>query len=324
MSELDIILLVLPILIPVGVGWLIVRTKMLGSKDADVLSAVFLRVAAPALIIMHLAKRDIEELIEPQLILATLFLMLGLYLAVYLVHRALGRDMAASAFAAFVGSKFNAVVVGLPVLMAMVDHHAIVTMTINVVAGYFTILPLTLILSDIGKSGAASGAAVFKVLRHALFRALTHPLVAATILGLLLAGFRVDLPGWVDKTLLTLGSAAIPLALLAVGMSLSAHDMRENAGEIAWMSVVRVIISPALAIGVALLFGLEGVFAVALVVSFSLPTAKMVLPLAEEAGVYVKPAAGVIAVTTASVLVVWPLVIWVCHHLWPGVIGTGG
>ena len=85
---------------------------------------------------------------------------------------------------------------------------------------------------------------------------------------------------------------------------------------------MRVILSPALAFLVAKLFGLSPVFAVALVVSFSLPTAKMVLPLADENKTYVKQAAGIIALTTVSLVVVWPIVIWVCERLWPGVVGA--
>jgi predicted permease len=121
-----------------------------------------------------------------------------------------------------------------------------------------------------------------------------------------------------------LGEGAIPAALLAVGMSLNTLSFRENAAEIAWISSVRVILSPVLALFCAKLFGLPPVFAIALVVSFSLPTAKMVLPLADENGIYVQPAAGIIALTTVSLAIVWPLVLWVCEYLWPGVIGGNG
>jgi predicted permease len=325
MSELEVITLVLPVLLPVGVGWLIVRINLLKASNADVLATLFLHVCAPALIVMLLAGQDLASLIEPRLILATLFLMLGLYGGLFVAHAlVLRRGLGVSAFAAFAGTKFNAVVVGFPVLLATVGHHAIVSTTINIVIGYFTILPLTLILSDVSKSGGKSGAAVVEALLATLKKAVIHPLVVATILGLLLAGTGVHLPDWLDKTLLTLGSAAIPTALLAVGMSLNALSMRENAAEIAWMSAARVILSPALAIVVAKVFGLSSVFAIALVVSFSLPTAKMVLPLAEEHGTYVKQAAGIIAVTTASLVVLWPFVIWMCERLWPGVVGGHG
>jgi len=322
MSELEIIALVLPVLLPVGIGWLIVRINLLKASNADVLATLFLHVCAPALIIMLLAGQDLKSLIEPRFILATLFLMLGLYGALFVVHvLVLRREVGVSAFAAFAGTKFNAVVVGFPVLVATVGHHAIVPTTINIVIGYFTILPLTLILSYISKSGVKSGAAMVGILLTALKKAVIHPLVVATVLGLLLAGTGIHLPDWLDNTLLTMGNAAIPTALLGVGMSINAPLMRENAAEIAWMSAARVILSPAIAIVVAKAFGLSSVFAIALVVSFGLPTAKMVFPLAEEHETYVKEAAGIITVTTASLIVLWPFLILICERLWPGVAG---
>jgi len=323
MSELDIIALEIPILLTVAVGWLIVRIGLLRASSADVLNTLFIHVFGPALIVFLLAKQQLASLLDISFILATLFLMLGLYGGLFLVNAVLlKRTFAVSAFAAFAGTKFNTVVVGLPVLVANLGHHAIIPTIINLVAAYFTILPLTLILAAISSSGSARGTAVWGVALAAVKKAITHPFVVATILGLFLSGMGVVLPGWLDKTLLTLGSAAISSALLAVGMALSAPSIRENAAEIAGVSAVRMLLSPALAIIVAKMFGLSPVFAIALIVSFSLPTAKMVLPLAEEHRTYVKQAAGIITVTTASMVAVLPIVIWVCERLWPGFVGA--
>ena len=325
MSELQILSLMMPIFLPVAAGWLIVRINLLDASNADVLSTLFLYVFAPPLIIVYLAKEDLASLIEPRLIVATVFLMLGLYGGLFMVHFVLlRRGLHVSAFAAFAGTKFNAIVIGFPVLFATVRHHAIVTMTINVVIGYFTILPLTLILANISRSGGISGAAAGKMILSAVRKAITHPLVVTTILGLFLAGTAIHLPKWLDITLRTLGEAAIPTALLGVGMSLSALSIGTNVADIVWMSAARMILSPVLAIFVAKLFELSSVFAIALVVSFSLPTAKMVLPLAIEHKTYVKQSAGIIALTTASLVAVWPVVIWTCERLWPGIVGGLG
>ena len=107
-------------------------------------------------------------------------------------------------------------------------------------------------------------------------------------------------------------------------MSLSAVGLWAKAFEIGCMSAVRVMVSPALAIVVAIAFKLPPVFTIALVSSFSLPAAKMVLPLARKQGVYVEQTAGIITMTTLSLLVVWPVVIWICEQLWPGVVAAHG
>lgn len=324
MNETQVLALMLPVFLPIATGWLTTKAKLLDVSSAEVLSKLFLYVCAPSLIIVDLSRERLSSLIEPRLILATLLLMLVLYVGLFLIEfELLGRKSDVCAFAAFAGTKFNAIVIGFPILFATVRHHAIVTMTINVVIGYFTILPLTLILSSVSGMGCATGPTLRKVLWKSTQKAVTHPLVMTTIIGLILAGVGVHIPESLDATLLSLGEAAIPIALLAVGMSLSAVRIRTNVAEIIGISAVRMILSPTLAIIFARLFKLPPVFAVALVVSFSLPTAKMVLPLAIEHETYVPQSSGIIAMTTASLIIVWPVVILLCERLWPGVI-TGG
>lgn len=82
--------------------------------------------------------------------------------------------------------------------------------------------------------------------------------------------------------------------------------LRAKGFETSWMSAVRVILSQALAIVIAMAFHLQPVFAIALVISFSLPTAKMMLPPAEEQGLYVQQAVGIITATTVSLLLSGP------------------
>ena len=325
MNEFQLIGLVVPILIPIVVGWVIVRMGWMEASADQILIWLFLNVCTPSLIIVLLARQDLNTLFDLQFILATLVMLFLLYVGLLLVHtRLMKRRLEVAAMAAFAGTKFNTVIVGLPVLLAAIGHHAIVPTIINLIAGYFTILPATLVFAHMAKSTGGSQVPVAELFLQALKKAITHPLVVATIIGLLFAGTDQQLSPWLEKILLTFGDAAIPLALIAVGMSLSATDISTNAIEISWMSAVRMILSPALAIIIATGFDLQPVFAIALVISFSLPTAKMVLPLAREQNLYVEQTAGIITVTTVSLIFVWPIVIWVCNQLWPGVIAVHG
>jgi malonate transporter and related proteins len=322
MNEFQIIAMVISILAPVIVGWIIVRMGWIEASADHILTWLFLHVCTPPLIVLLLASQNLTELFDIRFILATLLMMFLLYVGLLFVHmRLLRRPLDIAAMAAFAGTKFNTVIVGFPVLLATIGHHAIVPIIINLIAGYFTILPLTLICTNAAKSNSGTPLSVVQLFVQALKKACTHPLVLATITGLLLAALELPIAPWLEGILQTFGDAAIPLALLAVGMSLNAIDLRNNFSEISWMSAVRVILSPILAIIVAIGFDLQPVFAIALVISFSLPTAKLVLPLAREQGVYAQRTAGIITTTTFSLVLVWPIIIWICEHLWPGIIG---
>ena len=129
--------------------------------------------------------------------------------------------------------------------------------------------------------------------------------------GLALAIIGLQLPGWLDKTLSTLGAAAVPTALVASGMAISLAEVRQHAGEVLW-------ISPALAIVLAMGLGMSPMLSIALVLSFGLGTAQMLVPLAENAGQYRTEAAAIVGATTVAMVVVLPVLIWICARLWPG------
>jgi malonate transporter and related proteins len=324
MSESQIFEMVLPVLAPVLVGWLAVRLKLLAVGDAKALTSAYLYIFLPALIVGHLAKQNLAALFDVRFILATVALMLGIYVFILLLHRfVLRRPLGDSALAAFACAKFNAVVVGLPLLLIAIGKQAIVAVLINLVIGYFTILPLTLLLLEIAKAGESDdGIKVAAVFGRAMRHTILDPLILATLLGIAIAASHLSLPGWLDQTLFTLGGAAIPVPLVAVGMTISGAVFSERIGEVLWVSAVRVIASPILAIVVARAFGLSPVYAVALVVSFSLPTAKMAFAIAESHGVYERAMAAIVTITTLSMLVMYPVFLWICERLWPGVVGN--
>ena len=323
MNELRLFEMIVPVLAPVLVGWLVVRFKLLAAGDAKALTSAYLYIFLPALIVGHLAKQNLAALFDVRFILATLALMLGVYGFILLLHRfVLRRPLGDSVMAAFACAKFNAVVVGLPLLLIAIGKQAIVAVIINLVIGYFTILPLTLFLLEVAKGDESESAVgLTTILGRALRHTILDPLILATLAGLAIAALKVTLPGWLDETLLTLGAAAIPVPLVAVGMAISGVSFHDNFGEVLWISVVRVVASPLLAILIARAFGLSPVYSIALVVSFSLPTAKMAFAIAESHGVYARAMAAIVTITTLSLVVIYPVFLWVCERLWPGVVG---
>jgi malonate transporter and related proteins len=325
MSEFEIFTMVLPVLVPVLIGWLAVRVKLLGSQDAKALTSAFLYIFLPALIVGHLATQNLRELFDVRFILATATLMSLIYAVTFCVNRfVLRRSIATSTLAAFACSKFNAMVVGLPLLLVAIGHRAIIAVIINLLIGYFTILPVTLFLLEIGKAQqAGQGTGYPAVIANALRHVALDPLVIATVAGLLIAALRVGLPRWLTDSLSIIGGAAIPVPLVAVGMTIGASTINESMREAVWVTLVRVVASPILAVGFARLFGLSPLYSIALVISFSLPTAKMAFALAEQHGIYEAQMAAIVTMTTVSLVVVFPIFIWVCEHLWPGVIQKG-
>jgi predicted permease len=100
-----------------------------------------------------------------------------------------------------------------------------------------------------------------------------HPLVLSSLAGFAwnFAGFV--LPGFADQTLSLLGQTALPAGLLTVGAAMRVERGQGPVAAHAWWLVVKLALVPAIAWGLARLFGVQGLERSILVLCAALPTA---------------------------------------------------
>ncbi len=315
MNTGDVIVVITPLIIPVIIGYVVVQLKMAKPADAHVLSTLFFYVAAPATIIVTLAQEDIEDLFEFKLvagIIATYIIVQG---GTYLVYRkVLGRDQAVAAFASFAGAGFNALAIGLPVMIGLLGSRAIIPVVIATIVMLAVQVPATVILVGLGK--ADDDASLGDTLRKAAVSTATNPIVIAAVVGISVAAMDVTLPVIISSSLNTLGGATVLLALVALGMTLELSDLRTGGREMLALSAVKSFIAPGVATILALLFATSDFFAAAMVILFCQPTAKTVFAMAEQEETFVKPVAGVVALTTVGAIIVLPIWVSIADNIW--------
>ncbi len=71
-----------------------------------------------------------------------------------------------------------------------------------------------------------------------------NPLVIACILGILINKFSIIIPVPLDKTMLTLSEAALPISLMCVGAGLHFSHLLKNAFAVVSVSIIKLIIFP--------------------------------------------------------------------------------
>ncbi len=86
---------------------------------------------------------------------------------------------------------------------------------------------------------------------------LLHPIILATIPGIILSFLEVPLPAVAERFLAILAGLALPLALLVIGASLSFSLVRSGMKLVLASGFFKLILLPALSIPLALLFGLS-------------------------------------------------------------------
>jgi malate permease and related proteins len=118
--------------------------------------------------------------------------------------------------------------------------------------------------------------------RSALRTILRVPAFYATIAAFLLRGFNLELPPMLLRSVMVLKDAAIPSMLVLLGLQLSQSLQMSHWRLVGSGVVLKLLIAPLLGTGLALIFHLNGVEAVAFILMTSMPTAVLTLVLAKE------------------------------------------
>lgn len=177
---------------------------------------------------------------------------------------------------ALAGGYTNANYIGLPIA-TYVLHDAALVVPI-VILQVLVITPVALTLLEIVTVGHAS-------VRSVLATPLKNPLIAAVILGALVAVTGVRLPTVVADPIGTVGEAAVPVVLLVFGLSLHGQRMlAPGSDRVATIVAVamKTAVMPAVAFGLATALRLPRDATYSVTVLAGLPTAQNVFLYAQR------------------------------------------
>ena len=145
---------------------------------------------------------------------------------------------------------------------------------------------------------------------------LSNPLIVACVLGVTLNISGVGLGGaWIEGLLARLGSAALPLGLLAVGVALSLGTVRQDWSTIMLASVLKFVVFPGLMLGLATWWQLDLLSRQVLLLLACLPTATSAYILSRQLGGNAVMMANIISAQTLFAFAVIPLWLLLVSHL---------
>ena len=144
---------------------------------------------------------------------------------------------------------------------------------------------------------------------HGIKLTLKLPLVWSILVGLSLRLFSIKFPFEIDKGIQNLGMAAIPVALILLGMQLSSTKFQLRKKEILGI-VIRLLIAPVIAYGVGKSLNLELLSLQVLVLQSAMPTAVSSLVLVTEFGGDCDFVARAIVTSTLMSFITLPLVLF--------------
>ncbi|XPP27227.1 MAG: AEC family transporter [Leucobacter sp.] len=239
------------ILAVIGTGYLTARFGIVKGDQRRVLNNVAFYVATPMLLFSVLRESDPQIVLSP--VIAATTIAAVAVAALYLLASRLWfrQGLTEAALGATTAGYVNSNNLGLPVAIYILGDATYVAPLILVQLIVFS--PVILALLEAGR-GNQRGAL------KALGRAVTNPIIIASVLGFLCALFEVPVPQLLLEPIDMIGAAAIPMILLSFGISLRGQRALEPGSGRASVLVatgLKVLGMPLIAWGVSLAIGLS-------------------------------------------------------------------
>jgi malonate transporter len=285
------------------VGYIVGRTAVLGEHAPHVLSRIVFFVLSPCLLFTVLADADVHTLFSSMLAVSAIAAVLSCLLFAGIALLVFRRGIPETVIGSLASGYVNANNIGIPVAVYVLGDTAYSAPVI--LLQLLVLAPIGLTLLDVTTSGSTS-------LRRVLAQPLTNPLIIGSALGVVVSVTGVELPPAVLEPFRIIGAAAVPLVLIAFGMSL--HGQRllapgSGRRDILLASAIKLAVMPVIAWALGdLVFGLDDEHVFAVVVLAGLPTAQNIFVFAQRYNRGVTLARDTVLITTVAAAPVLVLV----------------
>lgn len=298
---MEIINIILPVFLIIGLGLLLRAIGFIGEGANTALSRLVFYVAAPALLFHSTSQTPIQQSVNLQALLLIAVVTMVIGFAVYL---AAARSSPERRGVLAQGShRSNMVFVGLPIIANAYGDSVLGPAAVLIgflVVWYNFLAVLFLVLPHQQASARSPKVWLMPVTKMAM-----NPLIIGCLGGILVsaAGLRVPLP--LTRALDLVGKTALPLALISVGAGLEFGRLRAEVTASALVSLVKLIVYPALVYAGLSMMHYEGVALEVPVLLMATPTAVVSYIMAKEMNGDERLAGAIIiGSTSASILTI--------------------
>jgi predicted permease len=196
---------------------------------------------------------------------------------------------------------------GFALIPVLLGKEALPIIVAGGMADLFVVLSVGLALGGVGSGGTSFRS----IAVGAVMRVVKNPMIWAVILGAIGSGLGVKLPSAPDQLVRLLGSAAVPVALFAIGVSLYRPGVPVLRADVMMITGAKLLLQPYMvSIAAIHLLGLSGFQMHVLVLMAALPVAGSVFLFAERAGSDSEAISGSILVSTALAFFSFSALCW--------------
>lgn len=259
---------IVPIFLLVALGYLLCWRGWLNAEAVAGLSSMTFKLFMPTLLFTGIARANLGEGLAPSLLLAYFLPVLAVFVLVnWWVHRQRG---AASPFG-LAAAYSNNVLIGIPLVTTLLGAERLVYV--------FAVLVFhSLVLFTLHSLYVALGTGQ-RLAPRSLLKSLLNPVINGLLLGALVNGLDLPLPAVLWKVADWLAAAALPCALMVLGMGLSRYRLHPSPAVFA-LTAIKLLAFPALVWWCSGLLGLNDAARGVLLLMAACPTGVNVLAFA--------------------------------------------
>ncbi len=278
---------ILPIFLVAAVGFVLARRLHV---DVKAVSRVTFNALAPCLVFTQLVTSRVGAGEFGRICAFTILLVAAIGLAARLVAMPFRLDRPQLMAFLIVVMFSNAGNYGLSVVLFAFGQEVLARAVIYFVTSALLVYSVGAVMASAGRRGL--GAAFRGLLRV--------PALWALMAAMLVVWTGVTMPTAITRPIELLGSAAIPVMLLVLGMQFEKGAWPERPGLVAAASALALVGSPLIGFCLAPLLGLHGITRQAVLVEAAMPSAVITTILALEFDVAPRFVTSVVVVTTLA------------------------
>ncbi|RTL54635.1 MAG: AEC family transporter [Bradyrhizobiaceae bacterium] len=294
---IDVLNLALPYFGLIFIGFVCGKRKGLPESGLAWMNFFLLYISLPALFFRVLAKTPFEELNNPPFIVATTLGTATAFALALITARLTGKlSWRESSMAALAGGYGNIGYMGPGLALSLLGAKAAVPVALifcfdNVFL--FSIVPLLMVVTD------GQRRALLPTVGHIVKHILLHPLIAASYCGALVAALHLQTPAAIDSMLQFLQSAAAPVALFVLGVTVALRPFTGIPWEVPGVISVKLLLHPLIAFGLLTLLGpFPPQWSATAVLLASLPPALNVFLIARQYNTWIESASAAVLLGT--------------------------
>ncbi|MBL8377733.1 MAG: AEC family transporter [Burkholderiales bacterium] len=290
----------------IACGTIASRLNLLPQNAIPALNTFVLYFALPCMMFRFMLETPFAQIINGRVFAAYMTAGLITFVIFVMTYRFAHMDRAQeAAYPGLAVSWSNWGYMGFALIPAFLGEEALPIIVAGGMADVFVLLSVGLALAGSGGAGAR------EIFVGSLLRVVRNPMIWAVVAGAAGSAAGLKLPAAPDQLVRLLGSAAVPVALFAIGVSLYRPGVPVLRAEVMLITGGKLLLHPYIvALVAAFMFGLSHLEVQVLVLMAALPVAGSVFLFAERAGSESDSISGSILVSTALAFLSFSALVW--------------